>query len=101
MGAFGEFVISSGVLANNGSDNTGFLRTSQHTEKRMSKYTDTTGSLARQAGVAPPTVRKYADEALLDFVTASNGTRLFREGQAGRVQEIYRERIARRGHKAA
>jgi hypothetical protein len=37
------------------------------------KYTDTTGSLARDAGVAQPTVRLYADEDLLDFVMASNG----------------------------
>lgn len=67
----------------------------------MEKFTDTTGSLARKAEVAQPTVRKYAKEGLLDFVTASNGTLLFRNGQAPRVREIYREHIARRGRSAA
>lgn len=67
----------------------------------MDRFTDTTGSLARQAGVTVPTVRLYADLKMLDYVTASNGTRLFREGQADRVRQIYGERMARRGRPSA
>lgn len=63
-------------------------------------YTDTTSQLAREAEVTPPTIRLYADMALLDFVVASNGVRLFRTGQADRVREIYRQRMAQRGRKA-
>jgi DNA-binding transcriptional MerR regulator len=69
----------------------------------MEHFTDTTGSLARQADTTVPTVRLYADLGLLDYVLASNGTRLFRTGQADRVRQIYRERLARRSsrHRAA
>ena len=64
-------------------------------------YTDTSSALARQAEVTQPTIRKYADAGLLDFVVASDGTRLFRAGQAERVREIYDESMARRGRKTA
>ena len=64
-------------------------------------YTDTTSELARQAGVTQPTIRKYADLGLLDCIVASNGTRLFCPGQADRVREIYRQRMALRGRSAA
>lgn len=64
-------------------------------------YNDTTGELARQSMVAPPTVRRYADMGLLDFVVASNGTRLFRQGQAEKVREIYAGRLANRGRRRA
>jgi DNA-binding transcriptional MerR regulator len=64
-------------------------------------YTDTTSKLARDSKLTAPTIRVYADKGLLDFVLASNGTRLFREGQAARVRAIYRERIARRGRRSA
>ena len=67
----------------------------------MDRFTDTTGSLARESGVTVPTVRLYADLKLLDYVTASNGTRLFREGQASKVRAIYAERMARRGRGSA
>ena len=60
-------------------------------------YTDTTGSLARDAGVAQPTVRQYANEQLLDFVMSATGTRLFKAGQAPLVRQLYTARIARRG----
>ncbi len=62
-------------------------------------YTDTSSTLARQAEVTQPTIRKYADAGLLDFVVASDGTRLFRKGQSDRVRSIYAERMARRGRK--
>jgi DNA-binding transcriptional MerR regulator len=64
-------------------------------------YTDTISALAREAEVTTPTVGKYARLGLLDYVVASDGTRLFRQGQADRVREIYAERIARRGRPAA
>lgn len=67
----------------------------------MNHYSDTTSELARQAHVTCPTIRKYADLALLDFVTVSNGIRLFRPGQAERVRAIYAERMANRGRQAA
>jgi len=67
----------------------------------MAEYTDTSSELARQARVTQPTIRKYADKRLLDYVTASNGTRLFRAGQAKRVREIYAQGIARRGRRVS
>ena len=66
----------------------------------MTDFTDTTGELGRAAGVTTPTVRKYADSGLLEFITISNGVRLFKAGQADRVREIYRQRMAARGRKA-
>lgn len=66
----------------------------------MTDYIDTTSQLAREAGVSQPTIRLYGDMDLLDFKVASNGIRLHRTGQAPRVREIYRERMARRGRKA-
>lgn len=64
-------------------------------------YIETTAHLARASGVGEQRVRDYAKEGLLDYVTASNGTRLFREGQAARVREIYTQRMANRGRKRA
>ena len=68
--------------------------------KDAALYTDTTGELARLAKVTQPTVRQYAAAGLLDFILASDGTRLFRKGQAGKVREIYFERMGRRGRRA-
>lgn len=65
------------------------------------EYTETSSELARQAGVTAALIRLYAGLGLLDFETASNGTRLFRRGQAERVQTIYAERMAGRGRKRA
>jgi len=63
----------------------------------MSNYVDTTSQLAREARVTCPTIRKYADMGLLDFIVASNGTRLFLPGQAELVREILDERMQLRG----
>jgi DNA-binding transcriptional MerR regulator len=63
------------------------------------KYTETSSALARAASVTQPTVRKYADAGLLDLIVASDGTRLFRVGQAELVREIYRKRMAGRGRR--
>ena len=67
------------------------------------KFTDTSGELARQSGVIQPTIQKYANLGLLDYVTASNGTKLFRAGQAQKVRDILAQRMAtrRRGRRAA
>jgi DNA-binding transcriptional MerR regulator len=59
-------------------------------------YTDTTGKLARESELTVVTIATYADLGLLDFIRCSNGTRLFRSGQAPRVREIYAERMANR-----
>jgi len=61
------------------------------------QYTDTSGKLSRDAGVTVPTVSLYAEMGLLDFIRISNGTRLFRAGQAEKVKSIYAERMAHRG----
>lgn len=60
------------------------------------EYRDTTGELARKAKVSQPTVRKYAQAGLLDCLVASDGTLLFREGQAERVRKILAERMNNR-----
>jgi DNA-binding transcriptional MerR regulator len=66
----------------------------------MKDYLETSGELAREARVTQPTIRKYADAGLLDFVIASNGTRLFRAGQAKKVREILATRLENRGRKS-
>jgi DNA-binding transcriptional MerR regulator len=65
------------------------------------RFTDTTTELARLARVTQPTVRTYAAAGLLEYITASDGTLLFRTGQAERVREIYAQRMANRGRKSA
>ena len=65
------------------------------------EYTVTSGELARQAGIAAPTVTGYARLGLLDFIALANGTRLYRRGQADRVRQIYRQRVANRGRRKA
>jgi DNA-binding transcriptional MerR regulator len=64
-------------------------------------YTDTSGKLARDSGTTVPTVNLYAKLALLDFVVASNGIKLFRAGQADRVREIKRQRLEDRTRQSA
>lgn len=65
------------------------------------QFTDTSSELARQARVTQPTIRAYADAGLLEYVTASDGTKLFRAGQAPKVREIYAQRMANRGRRSA
>jgi DNA-binding transcriptional MerR regulator len=67
----------------------------------MGEYSDTNSKLARDAEVTAPTVTLYANLGLLDYIRSSNGTRLFRPGQAQRVREIYAERTANRGRRTA
>ena len=66
----------------------------------MSEYKDTVGTLSRASVTAPQTVRIYADLGLLDHIVLPNGMRLFREGQADRVKEIKKQRMALRGRRA-
>lgn len=69
--------------------------------KNRSEYTDTSGKLARDSGTTVPTVNLYAKLGLLDFIVASNGTKLFRGGQASQVRQILTERMAARGRRGA
>jgi DNA-binding transcriptional MerR regulator len=62
----------------------------------MSEYTETTTKLARDAEKTQPTIRKYANLGLLDFIVASDGTRLFKPGQATKVRQIFESRMAGR-----
>ncbi len=66
-----------------------------------SEYVDTTSKLARESGVTSPTVVTYARLGFLEFITASNGARLFRKGQAEKVRQVYAERMAGRGRRLA
>jgi DNA-binding transcriptional MerR regulator len=60
------------------------------------EFVETTGTVARQGEVSPPTVRLYAQLGLLEFTRDSRGNRLFRKGTGEKVREIYQERMARR-----
>jgi hypothetical protein len=60
-------------------------------------YSETTSAMGRVAGVLPQTVVIYCDLGLLDHIRLANGVRLLKPSAAGRVREIYAERIARRG----
>lgn len=64
-------------------------------------FTDTSGSLAREAGVTVVTVNLYAKLGLLEYVVAANGVKMFRVGQAERVREILAERRGNRGRRPA
>ncbi|MGH9644844.1 MAG: hypothetical protein ACRD3Q_20770 [Terriglobales bacterium] len=64
-----------------------------------SVYTDTSGKLARESETTTPTIALYARLGWLDFVTASNGVKLFRAGQAQRVRDIKRRRLEARARR--
>jgi DNA-binding transcriptional MerR regulator len=63
----------------------------------MDGFTETTGSLARLAGVLPETVRAYGDLGLIECQRTANGVRMFRANAAEQVKKIVKERLARRG----
>ncbi len=65
------------------------------------QYTDTISKLARESEVTTVTVGTYAKLGFLEYVTQSNGVRLFRPGQAEKVREIFARRMASRGRRAA
>ena len=56
-------------------------------------FTETTTALARESRLTQPTIRKYAALGLLEYIVASDGTLLFRPGQAAKVREIYKRRM--------
>jgi len=60
-------------------------------------FTETTGSLARKAGVLPETIRLYGDTGLIDCRRSATGVRMFRPSAADQVKRILAERLARRG----
>jgi len=62
----------------------------------MAEHTDTTSKLARDSEMTQPTIRKYAELGYLDFIVASDGTRLFKPGQAAKVKKIHAARMAGR-----
>ena len=64
----------------------------------MDNFDQTSGSLAREAGTSVPTVNKYADLGVLEYRRASNGTRLFKRGQAEIVRNRVADALAARGH---
>jgi DNA-binding transcriptional MerR regulator len=64
-------------------------------------YIETSSQLAREAEVTPALIRLYAALGLLDFVRASNGTRLFKSGQGPRVREILAKRMKHAGRRRA
>jgi DNA-binding transcriptional MerR regulator len=63
----------------------------------MDKGWDLTGSLARKVGVEPDTIRRYADEGLLECTRLANGQRLFPPGSEAKARKILSERLARCG----
>lgn len=62
-------------------------------------YDQTSGALAREARVSVPLVQRYADMKLLDYLRSTDGTRLFRRGQAKRVRAIKARRLGNRGRR--
>jgi hypothetical protein len=62
---------------------------------------ETSGPLAREAGVSQTTIGKLAAANLLDYVVTSTGVRLFRPGQAEKVRSLIAERQAARGRRGA
>ncbi len=62
---------------------------------------ETSGTLARAAGVSQTTIGKLAAANLLDYVVTDTGLRLFRPGQAEKVRHLIAERLAARGRSAA
>jgi DNA-binding transcriptional MerR regulator len=67
----------------------------------MQEFTETSGALARAAGVSAPTIRAYTELGLLPHILASNGTRLYRQDAAETVRKILAQRLANRGKRPA
>lgn len=76
--------------------------------KQTTKYTDSPGTCARKAAqaIAPGeispsarTISAYCDLRLLDHVIADNGMKLIASGEYLRANQLYRERMARRGRR--
>jgi DNA-binding transcriptional MerR regulator len=63
----------------------------------MPQWTETTSSVAAEAGCEPSLVRAYTREGLIPSYQLPNGTRLYRRDAANRVRKIKAERLSRRG----
>lgn len=59
------------------------------------EYSGTTGTVSRDAGCLPETVRKYADEGLIESKRLQNGSRVFRSDAAKQVRQILAQRKGR------
>jgi DNA-binding transcriptional MerR regulator len=62
-------------------------------------FTETTSAISRASGASIPTIRLYGDLGLIQFIEASNGTRLHRKDAGERVAQLLRQRIANRGRR--
>jgi DNA-binding transcriptional MerR regulator len=60
-------------------------------------FTETTGSLAREAKADTGTVRSYADQKLIECIRLPNGVRLFKPSAVEQVRVLLAQRLARRG----
>lgn len=57
-------------------------------------FPETTGSVAREAGCLPDTVRRLCDEGLLEYGRLKDGTRVFKPDTAARVRQLMAKRRA-------
>jgi|HubBroStandDraft_1064217.scaffolds.fasta_scaffold59404_2 hypothetical protein len=60
---------------------------------------ETSGDLARGAGVSQTTIGNLAAAGLLEFVVTSSGMRLFAPGQAPKVRQLILDRAIARGRR--
>jgi hypothetical protein len=60
---------------------------------------ETSGALARSAGVSQTTIGKLAAANLLDYVVTSTGVRLFAPGQGEKVRQLIAGRMVARGRR--
>lgn len=61
--------------------------------KKIESFNETTGTIARAAGVLPDLVRKYANLGLLEFRQLPDRTRVFRASAADTVRELKVKRM--------
>jgi DNA-binding transcriptional MerR regulator len=59
---------------------------------------ETTGSLARKAGISPATVRLYVKNGLLDCSRTEDGRRLFKPSAVARARAIFERRMNGKGY---
>jgi DNA-binding transcriptional MerR regulator len=64
-------------------------------------FCETTGSVARAAGVLPETVRAYCDAELVEFIRLANGVRMFKPSAIDRVRAVHAARRRRGAQSAA
>lgn len=57
----------------------------------------TVGTVARESDTSPPTVRLYGNLGLIEYIKASDGTRLHGQDTPAQVREIKARRLKNRG----